>query len=65
MDNWRMLENEIVTVLRTHGYELDENPDIGDKLLDVRVETYLNITEFARALSERVEVKSNAVRVTI
>lgn len=55
MKNWRLLESEIIDVLREAGVPLTE--DKGDKLIDLEFELpELNVTDFAKALAERVEV---------
>lgn len=53
MRNWRLLESEIIDVLREADVPLTEKD--GDKFIDI-LELDLNITDFAKALAERVEV---------
>lgn len=65
MTNWRLLESEIVDILRREGFAIDENVE-GDKIIpDSAVDMpELNISYFARELASRVELKAQAVKVT-
>lgn len=63
---WRELEAEIVDIARQHGHELDQEPN-GDKIIIFRAEdggvvADVNITEFAKALAERVASKAVKVK---
>jgi len=59
--DWRRLEKAMVEVLLSEGYALDDNVQTGDKLIvgykgkEPSIE--LNITTFAQALAELVQLK--------
>lgn len=63
MTNWRLLEDEIIDILRREGFTLDENRD-GDKIIDVDKSPELNISIFARKLAERLDMKPKTAKVT-
>lgn len=60
MQNWRLLEDELVDGLRQMGYSLDTTAKF-DKI--AKVDQWLNVTALARTLSDRVSVNVKAVRV--
>lgn len=63
MTNWRLLEAEIIDILRKQGVgNFLHEASTGDKfLLDDQLD--LNITEFASALADRVSLNTKAVQV--
>lgn len=62
MHNWRLLEAEIEAILRRAGVEIceGENGDKGLVFTDDNV-IDLNLTEFAKELSDRVTVNAKPI----
>lgn len=65
--NWRLLEAEIIRVIRASGdpdLSLDRSGDSGDVYLYVSYTACVNLTEFAKALSPTVLVDLKPLRST-
>lgn len=62
MKNWRLLESEIERILHNNSVDLDRNHE-GDLIISTFGGPILNVTEFAKELAERVEIKATATQV--
>jgi hypothetical protein len=58
VNNWKLLEREIITALREDGKHVAKNAD-GDPCA-----VYVNVVKLAQALSPRVLVKVTPLRAT-